>query len=511
MTQKRPIVLCILDGWGYRADETAQDNAITQAKAPNWQRFLQEYPHSLVRTFGKSVGLPDGQMGNSEVGHMNIGSGRIVMQDLPKIDSAIEDSSLSTRPNLEKFIHSLKTSGGSAHLMGLVSTGGVHSHQNHISALAKILSSENIPVKIHAFLDGRDTPPSSGKDFVSELLKSISDLPNCEIVSASGRYYSMDRDNRWDRVELSYNALVSGEAPKFSDILQGIQSSYDKDVFDEFIVPFISENYSGMQDGDGVLMANFRSDRAREITNALLNPNFSGFARKRIVNFSGKLGMTEYSSAHSEFMDSIFPPEKISNGLGEVVSKLDLHQLRIAETEKYAHVTFFFNGGEEQEFPNEDRILIPSPKVATYDLKPEMSAFDMTEKFVSAIKSDKYDLIVANYANGDMVGHTGKMEATIKAVEVVDKCLGELEIAIKKAGGVLLVTADHGNAEQMTDGKGNPHTAHTVGDTYLICVNPPVEVKKLENGALCDISPTILDIMEIAQPKEMTGHSLIVK
>ncbi len=511
MTNKKPIVLCILDGWGYRPDDNASDNAIMAANAPNWRRFLGQYPYSLVNTFGKHVGLPDGQMGNSEVGHMNIGAGRVVMQDLPKIDDSIEKDSLKFQPNLQKFIKALQESKGTAHLMGLVSDGGVHSHQAHIIALAKILTEENIPVAIHAFLDGRDTPPDSGKGYVIKLQSDAANLKNCEIVSACGRYYAMDRDNRWERVELAYDALTTATATKAKDVIAGIEASYEQKEFDEFVKPVVLDDYEGMKDGDGVLMANYRSDRAREITNALLNPEFSGFVRKKVVAFAGKLGMTEYSSEHTKYIDSIFPPEKISNGLGDVVSELGLRQLRIAETEKYAHVTFFFNGGREEQLSGEDRILIPSPKVATYDLQPEMSAYEVTDKFIEAIDSGKYDVIIANYANGDMVGHTGKMDAAIKAVETVDNCLGKLETAIKNAGGVLFVTADHGNAEQMTDGKGNPHTAHTVGQTYFVCVNPPADVVGMEDGSLCDLAPTVLDVMGIKQPTDMTGKSLLKK
>ncbi len=509
--KQKPVILCILDGWGYREDKNAPDNAIEQANAPNWKRFLKEYPNSLVKTYGKSVGLPDGQMGNSEVGHMNIGAGRVVMQDLPKIDDAIENDNLKNQPNLQKFIQDLKTSGGQAHLMGLVSDGGVHSHQNHILALAKILVDEKISVKIHCFLDGRDTPPDSGLGYVKMLQNDIENLENCEISTVGGRYYGMDRDNRWERVEIAYDVLANGKGIEFSSAIEGIEKSYEAKEFDEFVKPFAVAGYNGMQDGDGILMANYRSDRAREITNALLNSEFKGFERKKIVKFVGKLGMTEYSSDHNNYMDAIFPPEKIEKGLGEIVSNLGLKQLRIAETEKYAHVTFFFNGGKETQFAGEDRILVDSPKVATYDLKPEMSAYEVTDKFIEAIKSEKYDVIIANYANGDMVGHTGIMDAAVKAVETVDECLGRLESTVKEVGGVLFVTADHGNAEKMTDGNGNPYTAHTVGETYLVCVNGSDEISGLNDGALCDLSPTILDVMGIEKPLEMTGKSLLVK
>ena len=508
MTQK-PVMLLILDGWGYREEKTP-DNAIENGNTPNWHRLLNECPHGFVETSGLAVGLPEGQMGNSEVGHTNLGAGRVVMQDLPKIDMAIKDGSLAKNPVLISMIENLKTNGKSCHLMGLMSPGGVHSMQNHILALAKIISSAGVAVKIHAFLDGRDTPPSSAEGYLAQLAKDIKDLNGVEIATIEGRFYAMDRDKRWDRVELAYNNMVLAEGKRFATADDAIKASYKDGVTDEFVLPVVIGDYKGMEDGDAVLMANFRADRAREILYALADNEFSGFERKKIIKLSDSIGMTEYSVDHNRFMKTIFPPEALVNILGEVVAKNGLTQLRIAETEKYAHVTFFFNGGEEKEFKGEERILIASPKVATYDLKPEMSVYEVTEQLTKAIEDKRFDVIICNFANGDMVGHTGIMEAALKAVEAVDVCLGKVEQAIKKVGGVLIVTADHGNAEKMVDEKtGQPYTAHTVGKVQAVLVNDQSGVKALDNGCLADIAPTMLDLLNLKQPAEMTGKSLL--
>ena len=508
MTQK-PVMLLILDGWGYR-EKTTPDNAIENGNTPNWHRLLSECPHGFVETSGLAVGLPDGQMGNSEVGHTNLGAGRVVMQDLPKIDQAIKDGSLAQNPVLLKMIETLKANGKTCHLMGLMSPGGVHSMQSHILALAKIISSHGIPVRVHAFLDGRDTPPSSAVEYLAQFEKDIAGLKNVKIATIEGRFYAMDRDKRWDRIEKAYNNMLLADGKRFATADEAIKASYADKVTDEFVVPAVIGDYQGMKDGDAILMANFRADRAREILYALADTEFNGFARKATVKFADHVGMTEYSVDHNRFMHTIFPPEQLTNILGEVVAEHGLTQLRIAETEKYAHVTFFFNGGEEREFKGEERILIASPKVATYDLKPEMSVYEVTEQLVKAIEDKRFDVIICNFANGDMVGHTGIMDAALKAVAAVDECLGKVEKAIKDVGGVLIVTADHGNVEKMVDEKtGQPYTAHTVGKVQAVLVNDKSGVTGLKDGKLADIAPTMLELLGIKQPKEMTGTSLL--
>ena len=409
-------MLVILDGWGWREDKA--DNAIRQAKTPTFDRLWQNGPHGFLRTSGKDVGLPDGQMGNSEVGHLNIGAGRVVMQDLPRITSAIADGDIKSAPALTDLIRKLKASGGTCHLLGLVSPGGVHSHQDQAVALAKILDEARVPTLIHVLTDGRDTPPQSSAEDLKRLLAALP--PSVKVASICGRYYAMDRDKRWDRVEKAYNAIVEADAPRFADAPAVIADAYANKKFDEFIVPAVVGDYRGMADGDGVLCFNFRADRAREILGAMLEPDFEGFARKRVVKFAAAVGMTQYSDELDKLMATIFPPQTLANILGEVVAQAGRTQLRMAETEKYPHVTYFFNGGRETPYPGEDRIMVPSPKVATYDLQPEMSAPELTDKAVAAINSGKYDLIVLNFANPDMVGHTGSLAAAIKAVETVD-------------------------------------------------------------------------------------------
>jgi 2,3-bisphosphoglycerate-independent phosphoglycerate mutase len=515
----RPALLCILDGWGWRAG--GADNAIAQGHTPNYTRLLAECPHALLETSGRAVGLPAGQMGNSEVGHMNIGSGRVVAQDLPRIDVAIEDGTLALRPALLKLIAKVKAAperprererpnkGGGVHLMGLLSPGGVHSHQDHIAALAKILSEAGVPVFVHAFLDGRDTPPRSARGFLEKFLSDIEGCGGVRLATLSGRYYAMDRDKRWDRVQKCYDAIIDADARRYEDCFAALDASYEEGVGDEFVVPCVLGDYAGAADGDALLFANFRADRAREINLALLDKGFAGFPRNRVVQFSAAAGLTEYSDELKTMMDSLFPPENVRETLGEVAAAHHLKQLRIAETEKYAHVTFFLNGGREDPFPGEDRILVPSPKVSTYDHKPEMSAFQVTDKLEEAIASGAYDLIVANYANPDMVGHTGIMAAAIQAVDTIDACLGRLRAAIEKAGGVMLLTADHGNVEMMQDPvTGEPHTAHTTLDVPILVLGAPQGVA-LENGRLSDVAPTLLALMGIAQPEVMTGHSLL--
>ena len=501
----------ILDGWGYR-EPKSPDNAIEMGHTPNWHRMYDENPHCLIQTSGLDVGLPDGQMGNSEVGHTNLGAGRVVMQDLPRIDQAIKDGSLAKNPVLVKTIDILKNSGKTAHVMGLMSPGGVHSSQEHLVALCKILSDNGIKVRVHAFLDGRDTPPSSAVNYLADFEKSAAGMKDVKLATIEGRFYAMDRDKRWDRVEAAYDNMVMAAGKRFATADEAIKASYADKATDEFVVPAVIGDYQGMEDGDVILMANFRADRAREILYALADTAFEGFARKKTVKFAAHLGMTEYSVDHNRFMQTMFPPEQLTNILGEVVAKHGLTQLRIAETEKYAHVTFFFNGGEEREFEGEERILIASPKVATYDLKPEMSVYEVTEQLVKAIEDKRFDVIICNFANGDMVGHTGIMEAALKAVAAVDECLGKVEKAIKDVGGVMIVAADHGNAEKMVDEKtGQPYTAHTVGKIAAILVNSHNGVCRMKDGRLADIAPTMLDLLNIEKPAEMTGQSLLVK
>ena len=505
MQRRRPVMLVILDGWGWRDDP--RDNAIRQAKTPNFDRLWQTGPHGFLHTSGKDVGLPDGQMGNSEVGHLNIGAGRVVIQDLPRIGKAIASGEIERAPALVTLIEKLKASGGACHLIGLVSPGGVHSHQDHAVALAKILDQAKIPVWMHAITDGRDTPPQSAGDDIKRLIAA---LPrSTRMASVCGRYYAMDRDKRWERVEKAYKAMVDADAPRFADAPAVITDAYANKKFDEFIVPAAIGDYRGMKDGDGVLCFNFRADRVREILTAMLDPDFSAFPRKRFVRFAAAIGMAEYSEELDKLMGAIFPPQELANVLGEVVADAGRTQLRMAETEKYPHVTYFLNGGREEQYSGEDRIMVPSPKVATYDLQPEMSAPELTDKAVAAIASGKYDLIVLNYANPDMVGHTGSLPAAIKAVETVDTGLGRIAEAVGKAGGALLVTADHGNCELMRDPQtGGPHTAHTTNPVPLL-LSGARNRALVADGRLADIAPTLLELMELPKPQEMTGRSLL--
>ena len=503
----RPVLLCILDGWGDRADP--KDNAILLAKTPVWSRLCAESPRARLETSGLAVGLPEGQMGNSEVGHMNLGAGRVVMQDLPRIDQAIADGSLARHPALLAASDAVRRQGGRFHLLGLMSPGGVHAHQDHLAALARIIAEQGVAVAVHAFLDGRDTPPSSAEGYLRRFLASVAGH-DVTIATVSGRYYAMDRDKRWDRVEKAAAAILAGEGPRAADPLAALAASYQAGKTDEFMLPTVIGGYGGVRDGDGLLMGNFRADRAREILHALADPDFADIARPSLPRYAARLGLTEYSTLLNPLFPALFPTEKLSFILGEVVSEAGLKQLRIAETEKYAHVTFFLNGGEEQVYPGEDRILVPSPKVATYDLQPEMSAPEVTDKLVEAIGSGRYDLIVVNYANGDMVGHTGVLSAAILAVQTIDACLGRLEKAIRAAGGTMLITADHGNVEMMTDPEsGEPYTAHTVGKVPVLLVNPPEGVAALADGRLADVAPTLLGLMGLKQPSAMTGSSLL--
>lgn len=507
-SKTRPVVLCVFDGFGHRPD--APDNAVSLANTPNIDRYFATCPHSLLDASEEHVGLPHGQMGNSEVGHMNLGAGQVIFQDLPMIDRAIKNDELKSSPALVDLIKKLQASKGTCHLMGLASPGGVHSHQDHFVSLAKILNAANVPVAIHAFLDGRDMPPQSSVDQIAKLQKDITGLQHVKLVSLCGRYYAMDRDKRWERVEKAYRLIANGEGKQSADALAAIKESYAEKVYDEFVLPVALNGYKGMKDGDGILFANFRADRAREILHTLIDPSFDGFKRDRDIKFAAISGMVEYSDKLKTMMSALFPPKIINDTLGEIVSKAGMKQLRIAETEKYPHVTFFFNGGREEPYAGEERILVPSPKVATYDLQPEMSAHEVTDKLVDAINSAKFDMIVVNYANGDMVGHTGDLNAAIKAVEALDICIGRVEEAVKKQGGVILLTADHGNCERMHDDETHgPHTAHTLNLVPAILINAPSDVKKIHDGKLADVAPTLLHFLNLPQPKTMTGKTIL--
>lgn len=500
---KKPVMLVILDGFGW--SESREDNAVALAHKPNFDRLWANAPHAFLHTSGRVVGLPNGQMGNSEVGHLNIGAGRVVTQELPRIDIAIEDGSLAANTVLGAFIATLKTSGGTAHLLGLVSPGGVHSHQDHIVALAKILHAAGIKVVVHVWTDGRDTAPESAAEYVKSFAAALGDT--AKIGTLVGRYYAMDRDKRWERVQLGYELLVDAKGEHFPSAEAAIAASYAAKVTDEFIKPAVIGDYAGVKDGDAVLCANFRADRVREILTALLDPSFTGFTARQ-PKLVAASGMTAYSDALAPFMTTLFPAERLEQLLGEVVAAHGMTQIRMAETEKYPHVTYFFNGGIETPFPGEDRVLVASPKVATYDLQPEMSSAELTGKAVEAINSGKYDMLVLNFANPDMVGHTGILAAAIKAVEAVDKGLGAIADAIAAQGGALLVTADHGNAEMMRDPEtGGPHTAHTTNPVPVFLAGAPAGAK-LHDGVLADLAPTILKLMGLAQPVEMTGQPL---
>lgn len=509
---KKLTMLMILDGFGENLNN--EGNAVNLAKKPNIDKLRKICPVSHIDASGAAVGLPDGQMGNSEVGHTNIGAGRIVYQKLTKITKSIEDGDFFSIPEFTEAIENVKKNNSKLHIMGLLSDGGVHSHQRHLYGLLELAKRKGLDnnVFIHAFMDGRDTLPASGEGYIQELQEKMKEKGVGKIATLSGRYYAMDRDKRWDRVEKAYNALVKGEGVLAKDPIQAIEESYQQEIFDEFVVPTVitdanDQPLAKIESGDSVIFFNFRPDRARQLTRAIVDDKFDGFKTDKLdIDF---VCMTEYDDTMPN-VKIAFKPEELTNTFGEVVSKLGKKQLRIAETEKYAHVTFFFNGGREEPYPGEDRILVNSPKVATYDLQPEMSAYEVTEKVVEAINSEKYDTIILNFANTDMVGHTGNIDAAIKAVEAVDKCVGEIVEAVQKQNGVLLITADHGNAEQMIDYQtGEPLTSHTTNLVPLILVG--MENVELKDGRLCDLTPTMLDIMEEQKPKEMTGESLLIR
>ncbi|HEV2603720.1 MAG TPA: 2,3-bisphosphoglycerate-independent phosphoglycerate mutase [Microvirga sp.] len=500
----RPTMLMILDGWGWR--EEVEDNAVRLARTPHFDRLWASCPHAFLRTSGLDVGLPDGQMGNSEVGHLNLGAGRVVMQDLPRVNQAILDGSLGMALRNSGLIGRLRETGGTCHLIGLISPGGVHSHQDHAVALARVLAEEGIPAVLHVFTDGRDTPPRSAAEYVPSVEAALP--AGVRIATVSGRYYAMDRDNRWERVQLAFDTLVHGRGAAFPDALSAIAAGYAADVSDEFLMPAAIGGYGGMRDGDAVVSFNFRADRIRQLLDALLDPAFTGFARGAVPRLTLAVAMTSYGADLDARMQVLFPPQTLAKGLGATVAAAGRTQLRMAETEKYPHVTYFFNGGEEEPYLGEERIMVPSPKVATYDRQPEMSAPELTAKAVAAIRSGTYDLIVLNFANPDMVGHTGVLEAAVRAVETVDAGLGAIAEAVESMGGALLVTADHGNCEMMRDPvTGGPHTAHTTNPVPIILVG--TDAGNLAEGRLADVAPTLLALMGIEQPAEMTGRSLL--
>ncbi len=501
----KPVVLCILDGWGLRADTEANGPAL--ANTPNYDRLMATCPHAKLITHGRDVGLPAGQMGNSEVGHMTIGAGRVVPMTLGRIDLAIEDGDFAHEPPLEDFIARVKAAGGVAHLMGVVSDGGVHGHITHIIAAAQAIAAAGLQVRVHAITDGRDVAPSSAAGFIAALQDNLPEA--ARIVTVIGRYYAMDRDNRWERVALAYQAMVHAKGEVAPDAESAVAQAYGRGETDEFILPTVIGDYAGMQDGDGFFCLNFRADRAREITRAIGEPEFDAFDVAPRPHLAALMGMVQYSTAHGEYMTTMFPKKDIVNTLGAWVAQRGLRQFRLAETEKYPHVTFFLNGGKETPEQGENRYMAPSPKVATYDMQPEMSAGEVTDHFVQAIH-DRYDLIVTNYANPDMVGHTGDLPAVIKAVEAVDRGLGRVLEALEQEGGAMIITADHGNCEMLIDPEtGGPHTAHTTNPVPVIMVGGP-KGAHLRDGRLSDLAPTLLQLMHLPKPPEMTGKSLIV-
>jgi 2,3-bisphosphoglycerate-independent phosphoglycerate mutase len=505
---RKPVALIILDGWGYR--EERQDNAIANARTPVWDRLWREAPHTLVSGSGLDVGLPDGQMGNSEVGHMTLGAGRVIYQSMTRIDQAIADGSFDENPAYRGAIDAVLASGGALHLFGLLSPGGVHSHERHFAAMIKLASRLGVrQVYLHAFLDGRDTPPRSAAPSLAAMDELLASLQCGRIASVVGRYYAMDRDQRWERIEAAYRMLTEGAAPYHADSAEAaLAAAYERGEDDEFVKPTLVGQPVSVSDGDAVIFMNFRADRARQLSRAFTEAGFDAFERARAPLLSGFVTTTEYAADIEAAV--AFPPEGLVNGLPEYLSRQGRTQLRIAETEKYAHVTFFFSGGIEDCYEGEERVLIPSPDVATYDLQPAMSAREVTDKLVDAIGSGSYDLIVCNFANGDMVGHTGNYEAAVEAVEVLDECLGRIEAALLAAGGEALITADHGNCEQMVDyASGQNHTQHTTELVPLVYLGGKAVHFNGQGGILADVAPTILQLMNLAKPAEMTGHSLL--
>lgn len=509
---KAPTALIILDGFGLR--DEVKGNAVAQANKPNFDRYWNEFPHSTLKASGEAVGLPEGQMGNSEVGHLNIGAGRIVYQSLTRVDIAIRTGEFEKNETFLKAIEHVKKHGTNLHIFGLLSDGGVHSHINHLFALLRLAQKQNLPnVYVHAFLDGRDVGPQTAKTYIRQTLDKMKEYGVGQFATISGRYYSMDRDKRWDRVEKAYRAMVYGEGPKYRDPFACVDDSYKNGIYDEFVIPSVMVDENGepvatIKDRDAIIFYNFRPDRAIQISNAFTNEEYTHFDRgpkhPKDLFF---VCLTHFSETVKGYV--AFEPTSLDDVLGEVLSKHGLKQLRIAETEKYPHVTFFFNGGSEQQFPGEDRILINSPKVATYDLKPEMSAYEVTDALLNELKKDKYDVIILNFANPDMVGHSGKLEPTIKAVEAVDECLGKVVDLILEKGGTAIITADHGNADEVVTLDGKPMTSHTTNPVPVIVTKKGIELR--DDGILGDLAPTMLDLLGIEKPEAMTGKSLIKK
>ncbi|MFM7556984.1 MAG: 2,3-bisphosphoglycerate-independent phosphoglycerate mutase [Alphaproteobacteria bacterium] len=493
---KKPILLCIIDGFGI-GDETNKFNAIAQARMPNYQEILAKFPNSKLQTSGLAVGLPEGQIGNSEVGHLTIGAGRVIYQDLPKINKAIAENSIEINQDLQNLIRDCQINNKPCHLMGLFSDGGVHSHYLHIIYLANLLAKNNVKTFLHCFLDGRDVAQKSALEYFEFAKKNLD--KNVKIATVSGRYYAMDRDKKWDRIELATNAIIYGKGEHFANPKDAVSANYAHEIFDEFVKPSVIENYNGINQGDNLIFANFRADRARQISQKLFE----------ICKFSHAIALTEYSKELNKFYKILFPHQEVINSLPEILAKNNLKQLRIAETEKYAHVTFFFSCGQEAEFAGEKRILVQSPLVATYDLKPEMSSLEVGKNLVEAINSNEFDFIVVNYANPDMVGHSGMLEPSIKACEAIDYQLGILKKAILAKDGAMIITADHGNIECMLDEDRNPHTSHTTNPVPFILISNDSHNFTLSNGALNDIAPSILNLMQINIPKEMDGKNLI--
>lgn len=505
-TFKRPTMLMILDGYGINNEK--ENNAIAEADTPALDAIFEKYPTTLLKASGLAVGLPEGQMGNSEVGHLNIGAGRIVYQDLTMITKAIEDGSFFKNPAFIKAIEHVKSNDSTLHLLGLLSDGGVHSHIDHLLALIDMAADKGISkLNVHCFLDGRDVPPRCAITYMDQLTAHMNNIGIGRVSTVSGRYYAMDRDKRWERLEKAYDAMTLGEGFHAPTPAVAVSTAYERDENDEFVLPTVIDGATSVSDGDAMIMFNFRPDRAREITRAFVDSSFDGFNRKKTITDLCYICMTQYD-AEMPNVTLAFPPESLTNTLGEYIADSGLKQLRIAETEKYAHVTFFFNGGVEAPNRNEDRILVPSPKVATYDMQPEMSAYEVTEKVIEAIDTDSYDLIILNFANADMVGHTGVMDAAVKAIEALDKCVPQIVDAVLDKGGQILLTADHGNADVMKDSSGNVVTAHSLNDVPLIHIcDQPKSLKP--GGRLCDIAPTLLKLMGLEIPREMTGTPLV--
>ncbi|MRG29137.1 2,3-bisphosphoglycerate-independent phosphoglycerate mutase [Laceyella tengchongensis] len=510
MSRPKPVLLCILDGFALRGE--TEGNAVAQANKPNFDRYWNTYPHTTLTASGNAVGLPEGQMGNSEVGHLNIGAGRVVYQDLTRVTKSIEDGEFFQNETFLGAINHVKEHGSALHLYGLLSDGGVHSHIRHLFALLDLAAKEQVErVYIHAFLDGRDVAPDSAVTYIKQLQDKLNEVGVGQIATVQGRYYAMDRDKRWERTEKSYRAMVYGEGPTYRDPVEAVQASYEQSIYDEFVMPTVivdehNQPVGTIKDNDAVIFYNFRPDRAIQISLAFTNDDFRGFDRgpKRPQHLY-YVCLTKFSETVDGYV--AYKPTDLDNTFGEVVSQQGLKQLRIAETEKYPHVTFFFNGGREEKFPGEERILINSPKVATYDLKPEMSAYEVTEALLKEIEAEKYDTIILNFANPDMVGHSGKLEPTIKAVEAVDECLGRIVDLVISKGGVAVITADHGNADMVIDENGRPHTAHTTFPVPFIVTKQGVTLR--EGGILADIAPTMLDLLGLEKPEEMTGNTLL--